>query len=225
MVLEEIPRLHRIPDTAHTVALGLSRSVPDNTPMVTFENGQYSVPSYLLGQAVFVRTHGLGGDEQVIIVHVGPAGPVEVARHYRACPGTPAINDAHFPGYEPKTPGDYRVKARSGAQAQFLEIGEGARTWLLEAAAAGTTRITTKMAEAVTVAKIAGVEQVDQALATAALYGRFASDDLSSILRAQVTKTITHAAGESKSLTQGTASWAAAGRLNNSAAMALEENA
>ncbi|GGJ94650.1 hypothetical protein GCM10011372_36230 [Agromyces bauzanensis] len=39
MLEEEQPRLHRIPDTAHTVSFGLSRAVPDNTPMVTFENG------------------------------------------------------------------------------------------------------------------------------------------------------------------------------------------
>ncbi len=41
MLMEEMPRLHRVPDTAHTVAFGLSRMVPANTPMVTFENGQY----------------------------------------------------------------------------------------------------------------------------------------------------------------------------------------
>lgn len=31
MLIEETPRLHRIPDTAHTVAFGLSRTVPDNS--------------------------------------------------------------------------------------------------------------------------------------------------------------------------------------------------
>src|SRR5664279_3295063 len=53
MLTEETPRLHRIPETAHAVAFGLSRTVPDNTPMVTFENGQYSVPAHLLGARVF----------------------------------------------------------------------------------------------------------------------------------------------------------------------------
>ncbi|MEB0307531.1 IS21 family transposase, partial [Cryobacterium sp. 10I1] len=52
MLEEERPRLHRVPDTAHTVALGLTRAVPENTPMVTFENGQYSVPAHLLGARV-----------------------------------------------------------------------------------------------------------------------------------------------------------------------------
>ena len=46
---------------------------------------------------MWARTHGVGADEQVILVHVGEDGPVEVARHARATPGTPQINDAHFP--------------------------------------------------------------------------------------------------------------------------------
>lgn len=46
MLTEEAPRLHRIPDTAHTVAFGLARTVPENTPMITFENAQYSVPAH-----------------------------------------------------------------------------------------------------------------------------------------------------------------------------------
>jgi hypothetical protein len=40
-----------------------------------FEGGQYSVPHPLLGQTVWVRTHGLGADVQVIIVHVADTGP------------------------------------------------------------------------------------------------------------------------------------------------------
>ncbi|MCR1163691.1 IS21 family transposase [Paenarthrobacter sp. UW852] len=211
MLAEEAPRLHRIPDTAHTVAFGLARSVPENTPMVTFENAQYSVPAHLLGARVFVRTHGTGPGEQVIIVHHGTTGPVEVARHERARPGSPAINDEHFPGTRAKLPGDYEVRARSADEAAFLAIGEGARTWLVEAAAAGTARMNVKMAEAVTLAKIAGTDQVDRALGDAALHGRFAHQDLASILNANIRRTTTHAANEATSLTQGTGAWAAIG--------------
>jgi hypothetical protein len=42
-----------------------------------------------------------------------------------------------------------------------------------------------KMAEALALAKIAGQSQVDQALGTAAVHGRFANKDLASILNAQ----------------------------------------
>ena len=219
MLIEEQARLHRVPDTAHTVAFGLSRTVPPNTPMVTFENGQYSVPAHLLGATVFVRAHGVGPDEQVIIVHHSVGGPVEVARHRRARPGSPAIDDRHFPDHRPKVPGDYTIVPRSKAEAEFLGIGAGARTWLLEAAAAGTARMNVKMAEAVTLAKIAGTAQVDQALGAAAIHGRFATGDLASILNAATMRTATHAADETKSLTQGTAGWAAISRSS------LEESA
>lgn len=211
MLEEERPRLHRVPDTAHTVAFGLSRRVPDNTPMVTFENGQYSVPAHLLGAAVFVRTHGVGPDEQVIIVHHGADGPVEVVRHQRARPGSPSIIDAHFPNHIEKIPGDYVVVPKSKAEAQFLAIGAGARTWLLEAASVGTARMNQKMAEAVTLAKMAGTGEVDTALGTAAIHHRFATGDLASILTAATGRTGTHAAGEGKSLAQGTSGWAAIG--------------
>jgi hypothetical protein len=38
-------------------------------------------------------------------------------------------------------PGNYEVRARSADEAAFLAISEGARTWLLEAATAGTARM------------------------------------------------------------------------------------
>jgi transposase len=84
MLAEEALRLHRLPEAPHTVAFGLTRTVPSKTPMVTFEGGQYSVPYPLLGCRVWVRAHGVGSDERIIIVHVGDGGPVEVARHRRA---------------------------------------------------------------------------------------------------------------------------------------------
>src|SRR5699024_2285388 len=76
------------------LAFGTTRQVPVNTPMVTFESGQYSVPHQvegesLLGETVWVRTHGMGEGEQIVIVHLGRDGPREVARHSRAIPGTP----------------------------------------------------------------------------------------------------------------------------------------
>ena len=213
MLAQEQHRLHRVPDAAHTVAFGLTRRVPDNTPMVAFEAGQYSVPARLIGSSVFVRSHGAGTDEQVVIVHVGADGPVEVARHRRARPGSPEINNDHFPGHRDKVPGDYTIKPRNVSEVEFVGIGEGARVWLLEAAAAGTARMNKKMAEAVALAKIAGPEAVDRALGTAAIHHRFATGDLASILNADTgTSRVTHAAPENRSLTQGTAGWAAIGQ-------------
>ena len=71
--------------------------MPSNTPMVAFGSGQDSVPHTLLGATVWVRVHGRGGDEQVIITHLGEDDPVEVARHLRAIPGSP--RPAKAPGH------------------------------------------------------------------------------------------------------------------------------
>ena len=59
MLAQERARLHPVAGTPHTVAFGTTRVVPGNTPMVTFESGQYSVPHQLLGATVWVRAHGV----------------------------------------------------------------------------------------------------------------------------------------------------------------------
>ena len=213
MLAEERVRLHPVPTTAHTVAFGTTRVVPPNTPMVMFESGQYSVPHQLLGQTVWARTHGVGDDEQVVIVHVGQDGPVEVARHARATPGSPRLVDEHFPP-QPPGPLDRQPRARNATESEFLDLGEGARLWLVEAAAAGTPRMRVKMAEALSLAKLFDPVEVDWALGHAAVHGRFAEADLSSILDHHATKPAPgeHRAGEDSSLTQGTAGWARLGQ-------------
>ena len=212
MLAEELTRLHPLPAQPHTVSFGVTRVVAARTPMVTFDGGQYSVPHTLLGQTVFVRVHGRGEGEQVVIVHVGDAGPVEVARHGRATPGSPRLHDEHFPPTPAGALGR-APKARTAADAEFLALGDGARLWLTEAAAAGSTKMRVKMAAAVATAKLAGAAEVDWALGHAAVHARFAEADLASILAH-------HAAGadgqerrasEDHSLNQGTAGWAALG--------------
>lgn len=212
MLAEERQRLHPLPAAPHTVALGLTRTVAATTPMVTFQSGQYSVPHALLGQLVWVRVHGQGVDEQIVIVHVGQAGPVEVARHLRATPGSPRLDDGHFPA-APAGVLDRQPKPKSAAEQDFLALGAGARLWLTEAAAAGTTRMRIKMAEAVSLAKLGDPAAVGWALGHAAVHSRFGESDLASIVahRARNTPGPTHAASENHSLTQGTSSWAALG--------------
>lgn len=218
MLVEERARLHPVARVAHTVAFGTTRVVPVNTPMVMFESGQYSVPHELLGQTVWVRAHGVGDGEQVVIVHVGEDGPHEVARHDRATPGTPKITDEHFPP-QPEGPLNRSPRARNAAEEEFLALGEGARLWLIEAAAAGTSRMRVKMADALDLAKLFDARQVDWALGHAAVHGRFAEADLSSILDhyARTPKAGEHRASEDSSLTQGTSAWAQLGQPTTTA--------
>lgn len=217
MLEQERARLHPVPLQPHTVAFGVTRQVAVNTPMVDFEYGSYSVPHQLRGQTVWVRVHGAGRDERIIVVHVGDAGPVEVARHQRAQPGSPRIDDTHFP---PAPPGPLHrePKAKSKADGEFLALGQGAVMWLKEATAQGSSRIRVKMAHAVSMAKLTSPARVDWALGHAAIHGRFGEHDLASILAANpdgaaATAQPARRADETRSLAQGTGGWAALGEV------------
>ena len=90
--------------------------------------------------------------------------------------------------------------------------------WLVEAAAAGTTKMRVKMAAAVQLARLFSPAEVDWALGHAAVHGRFAEADLAFILdhhRQHQARGPEHRAGEDRSLTQGTSSWASYGQGGN----------
>jgi transposase len=178
MLAEEQQRLHRLPDTAFTAAFGETRKVTWSST-ISFGGVTYSVPHPLIDETVWVRVDG----DEIVATHLGSRGAVEVARHQRSTPGTPRIDDAHYP---PRPPGplNRQPKPVNPAEAEFLALGEGARLWLIEAAADGTARVKVKMAEAVTLARLHGVERIDWALGHAATYQRFADGDLVSILAA-----------------------------------------
>jgi hypothetical protein len=153
----------------------------------------------------------------------GPLGLAEVARHALSTPGSPQIDLAHYPGHPQQpdgSPRPPRIKAATEAEAAFLAIGDGARAWLTEAAAAGATRVRAKMAEAVELAALAGTAAVDAALGTAALAGRFGDGDLLSITgyqaagRADRPVTI---ADEAYSAQPGTSAWAGFGTVPGTA--------
>ena len=203
MLTEERHRLHALPEAPYTAALGETRKVSGSST-ISFGGVTYSVPHTLADETVWVRIDG----DCIVVVHCASSGPVEVARHQRSTPGHPMIDDAHYPP-RPAGPLGRRPRPVSAAEAEFLAIGDGARTWLVEAAAAGTSRLKTKMAQAVTLARLHGAERLDWALGHAAMFGRFADGDLDSILDA-------HPPGQRRraddvhSLQPGTAAW---GRL------------
>lgn len=200
MLAEEHQRLHRLPDAAYTAAFGETRKVSWSAT-ISFGGVTYSVPHTLVDDRVWVRVDG----DEIVAVHVSGGGPVEVARHRRSTPGTPVINDAHYP---PRPEGALArcPKATSAAEAEFLAIGEGARTWLIKAAAAGTSRVKVKMAEAVTIARLHGTDRVDWALGHAAMFCRFAEGDLASILVANPPGQ-NRRADDAHSMQTGTAAW------------------
>jgi transposase len=200
MLAEERTRLHRLPDVAYTAAFGETRKVSWSST-ISFGGVTYSVPHTLVDDVVWVRVDG----DEVVAVHVAGRGVTEVARHRRSTPGSPVIDDAHYPP-RPDGPLARQPRATNAAEAEFLTIGEGARSWLVEAAAAGTSRVKVKMAEAVTLARLHGTERLDWALGHAAMFGRFAEGDLASILAANPPGQ-RRSADDIHSLQTGTAAW------------------
>jgi len=177
MLREERGRLHPLPDAPHTICFGETRKVSKKST-VSVGRAIYSVPHELVGERVWARAH----DNELVVVHADSGrGPREVARHELTTPGSPRIAEEHYP---PRPPGALgrRPRAASAEEAAFLAIGPGAAKWLTRAAAAGTSRVRRKMAEAVDLAKMHGAGEVDAALEVAADVGRFGDGDLASIL-------------------------------------------
>jgi transposase len=221
----ERARLHLLPQGPHTAALGTTRMV-NTDQTIRFGSVRYSTPPGLVGAEVWARADG---DELVVAADLaalplrpdwagdGPLGLAEVARHRLSVPGNPRIDLAHYPDHPQLpdgTPRPPRVRPATAAEAAFLAIGDGARAWLTEAAAAGASRVRAKMAEAVELAALAGTAAVDAALGTAALAGRFGDGDLLSIAGFQAAGPAggpAAIADEAYSVQPGTAAWAGFG--------------
>ena len=202
--------LHSLPAEPYALALGEERLVNDDQT-IRFGSVRYSTPPGHAGSRVWCRVAG----EELVVTARTAAGAAEVARHRLSVPGSPVIADEHYPdhpgGNGPRQPAP---RARTEAEAAFLAIGDGARRWLTEAAAAGTSRIRSKMARAVELAAVVGMEKTDGALGLAAIAGRFADGDLASIidhLAAERAPREVVIADEAHSAQPGTSGWARLG--------------
>jgi predicted secreted protein len=113
---------------------------------VRFGSVRYSTPPGHVDTRVWCRVVG----DELVMVAMTAQGTTEIAWHLLSTPGNPRIVDAHYPdhpeGNHPRPP---RPRPRTKAEAEFLDIGEGADTWRVEAAATGTTRVRSKIARAV----------------------------------------------------------------------------
>jgi transposase len=216
-LLVERRHLHVLPAQPYVLALGEERLVDDDQT-IRFGSVRYSTPPGHVGTKVWCR---VVGDELAIVGRVpsgstggSVGGLVEIARHRLSTPGNPRILDEHYPhhpgGNLPRPP---KIRPRTPAEVAFLALGPGAHDWLIEASAVGAQRIRSKMARAVELAAVVGVDAVDDALGLAAISGRFSEEDLPAIVdhRAHAgAPTDVVRADETHSAQPGTAGW---GRL------------
>jgi hypothetical protein len=205
-------RMHPVPSAPFTAALGETRSVATDQT-IRFGSVRYSTPPGLIGHEVWARVDA----EELVITAALEDGLTEVARHRLSTPGNPRIDLSHYPDHpqdpdgSPRPP---RPKGRSAAEKAFLALGPGAHAWLVEAAAAGAQRVRSKMAAALELAALVGVEPVDAALGVAATAGRFADGDLLAIVEHQAAGapiTALVVADEQHSIQPGTSAWATFG--------------
>jgi transposase len=206
--LLEIERqsLHAIPDAPYSAAFGESRTVSWSST-ISFRGARYSVPDRFCAQGVWVR--GAAG-EVVIVAGVG-TGAHEVARHALVGPGHASICDAHYTHRRTNDPLVRIPRPKSADEAAFLALGDGAKLYLVEAAAVGARRIETRMAEALTLSALHGAPVVDRALGVAAMVGRFAEGDLGSIIVHGTSAGVPSGPPPEHSLAAGTAMWSALG--------------
>jgi hypothetical protein len=204
-LLEERRHLHVLPTEPHLVALGEERLVKDDQT-IRWGSVRYSTPPGFVDQKVWCH---VAGDELVIVART-EYGLTEIARHELSTPGNPSIVDDHYPGHPGgNLPCQPKIRPRSPQEVAFLELGEGARRWLIEAAS-GAQRVRSKMARAVELAAALGAGKVEEALGLAAIAGRFDDGDLVSILDHLATAgapTDVVFADETHSVQPGTGPW------------------
>ena len=209
MMAQERARLHPVPEVAHTLAFGETRTVDERDSTIRFGSARYSVPHTLMGEKVWVRVSG----DELVVVDASPRGAKEVARHKLTTPGNPSIVDGHYPE---RTTDPLHPRPQTDDERAFLSIGEGAHQWLIEAAASGAQRVRTKMTEATELAALVGRDVVDRALGLAAASGRFATGDLSAIVdhlsQLLPDQQQLRLADSDASLQRGTRSWEGFGR-------------
>lgn len=167
----ERPALRALPQLRPALRQGEGRKV-DRLATIRFGSARYSVPAALVGAAVEVAAI----DGEIVITQRG----AEVARHLAVAPGEASILDDHYGGQR-RHPAR-AIRPRSAAERAFCALGPAAESFLRAAAAAGTARLASELAEISSLELSFGREPLVAAIERAAAFRRFRAADIRAIL-------------------------------------------
>ena len=168
--------LARLPSLRAAIGKFVTRKV-DRLSCVRFASARYSVPTRLIGSQVHVRI-----DDGRLLAVVAATGEV-VAEHTLVAPGGASVRDEHYGGPRPGTP-RRAVRPKTAAEKEFCSLGPVAEAFITGAAAAGSTRLGTDLAELNTLRAAHGDQQFLAALDRAVAFSRWRPADIRSILAA-----------------------------------------
>ena len=143
---------------------------------VRFGSARYSVPVRLIGSQVQLRT-----DDGRLLAVVAATGEV-VAEHVLVAPGEASVRDEHYGG--PRAAPRRAARPKTAAEKEFCSLGPVAEAFITGAAAAGSTRLGTDLAELNTLRAAHGDQDFLAALDRAVAFCRWRAADVRSILAA-----------------------------------------
>jgi transposase len=175
-MLTERELLGPLPSLRASIGKMTTRKV-DRLSCVRFGSARYSVPARLIGTEVRLRTD----DGRLLAIMTG-TGEV-VAEHTLVAPGEASVRDEHYGGPRPDAP-RRAARPKTAAEKEFCSLGPVAEAFITGAAAAGSTRLGTDLAELNTLRAAHGDQEFLAALDRAVAFCRWRAADIRSILAA-----------------------------------------
>jgi hypothetical protein len=175
-MLTERELLGPLPSLRASIGKLVTRKV-DRLSCVRFASARYSVPARLIGTEVRLRAE----DGRLLMIISG-TGEI-VAEHILVAPGEASVRDEHYGGPRPDAP-HRAVRPRTAAEKEFCALGPVAEAFITGAAASGSTRLGTDLAELNTLRAAHGDRAFLAALDRAVAFCRWRAADVRSILAA-----------------------------------------
>ena len=174
-VVTERELMTPLPSLRPSLGKMVTRKV-DRLSCIRFGSARYSVPVALIGQQVRLRA-----DEDRLLAIMTGDGQI-VAEHMLVPPGEASVRDEHYGG--PRPAPARAVRPKTAAEREFCALGPIAEAFITGAAAAGSTRLGTDLAELNALRAAHGDEAFTDALDRAVAFGRWRPADIRSILAA-----------------------------------------